>query len=205
MLTPTSLSEYGCNTNTRTFEEVASLYSTNMTTVYSGGLVYEYSQEVSNYGLVTIHGSTADPLDDFSKLQQAFQSTPNPSGDGGFTTTNKPAQCPPQSPTWLPDTDALPALPEGAAHFMQKGAGPGPGLDGNQGEGSQNAGGQSTATATPGSGSPSVTATVGPAPSSAKSTPSDSAAANTLPDFAWGPLGCSLLVVLWAAVGARLL
>ncbi|KAI5283262.1 beta-glucanosyltransferase, partial [Ascosphaera aggregata] len=49
---PLFLSEYGCNTNTRKFEEVAALYSTKMTGVYSGGLVYEYSQEDSNYGLV---------------------------------------------------------------------------------------------------------------------------------------------------------
>jgi hypothetical protein len=29
-----SLSEYGCNTNTRDFGEVAALYSANMTAVY---------------------------------------------------------------------------------------------------------------------------------------------------------------------------
>lgn len=44
---PLFLSEYGCNINTRKFEEVAALYSTQMTAVYSGGLVYEYSQEAS--------------------------------------------------------------------------------------------------------------------------------------------------------------
>jgi Glucanosyltransferase len=37
MLIDTSMSEYGCITNTRTFEEVAALYNTEMTGVFSGG------------------------------------------------------------------------------------------------------------------------------------------------------------------------
>ena len=49
---PLFLSEFGCNTHKRTFEEIATLYSDQMTSVYSGGLVYEYSDEESNYGLV---------------------------------------------------------------------------------------------------------------------------------------------------------
>lgn len=57
---PLFLSEYGCNTNTRKFEEVKSLYGTDMTGVYSGGLVYEYSEEGSKYGLVKINGNNVE-------------------------------------------------------------------------------------------------------------------------------------------------
>lgn len=47
---PLFLSEYGCNTNPpRPFQEVQALYSTSeMASVYSGGLVYEYSEEADN-------------------------------------------------------------------------------------------------------------------------------------------------------------
>ena len=45
-----SLSEYGCITNERKFEEVEALYNDEMTGVYSGGLVYEFSMEANNYG-----------------------------------------------------------------------------------------------------------------------------------------------------------
>jgi hypothetical protein len=52
---PVFFSEYGCNEiMPRVFEEVAALYSNQMT-VISGGLIYEYSQEPSNYGLVEIN------------------------------------------------------------------------------------------------------------------------------------------------------
>jgi 1,3-beta-glucanosyltransferase GAS5 len=154
-----SLSEYGCNTNTRTFQEVASLYGTNMTPVYSGGLVYEYSQEANDYGLVNINGDNVTIRPDFTALQDAYENTPNPTGDGGYTTDNPVSQCPSQSSTWLPTDDTLPAIPPGAVQYMSNGAGPGPGLNGNNGQGSQNAGGASTGTATAGSGTPTRTAT----------------------------------------------
>ena len=109
-----SLSEYGCNLNTRKFEEVASLYSTNMTAVYSGGLVYEYSQEEADYGLVTISGTTVTELADFTALETAFQNTANPTGDGGYNSTGGASGCPAQSANWNVTGDALPAIPAAA-------------------------------------------------------------------------------------------
>jgi hypothetical protein len=112
------LSEYGCNTNTRKFEEVASLYSTDMTSVYSGGLVYEYSEEGSNFGLVTLKGTggsaTVSPKPDFSALATAFKGTSNPSGDGGYNSTGGASGCPVQSANWNVTNDALPAIPSAA-------------------------------------------------------------------------------------------
>ena len=112
---PLFLSEYGCNTNTRKFEEVAALYNAEMTFVYSGGLVYEYSQEASNYGLVTISGSSVTERADFTALQTAFAGTSNPSGDGGYNSTGGASGCPAQSSTWNVTSDALPAIPSAAA------------------------------------------------------------------------------------------
>jgi hypothetical protein len=54
---PVFFSEYGCNKPSgipRPFNEVGSLYGPQMTAL-SGGLVYEYSQETSDYGLVVIN------------------------------------------------------------------------------------------------------------------------------------------------------
>nr|BCA90172.1 1,3-beta-glucanosyltransferase [Ogataea thermomethanolica (nom. inval.)] len=50
---PIFFSEYGCNeVLPRKFNEVGSIYSTQMSSVFSGGLVYEFAQEPNNYGLV---------------------------------------------------------------------------------------------------------------------------------------------------------
>ncbi|KAF2273589.1 uncharacterized protein EI97DRAFT_452320 [Westerdykella ornata] len=51
---PVFFSEYGCNeVKPRVFNEVQALYGKQMTAL-SGGLVYEYSQETSDFGLVEI-------------------------------------------------------------------------------------------------------------------------------------------------------
>ncbi|RDW69946.1 putative GEL1 protein [Coleophoma crateriformis] len=175
---PLFMSEFGCITNNRTFEEVGALYSTQMTDVFSGGLVYEYSQEGNGYGLVTISGNTVTEGQQFTLLQQAYQKTPNPSGTGGASTTSAASTCPASSANWLPSSDdALPAIPSAAAKFFSTGAGTGPGL---QGKGSQNSGGAdtgSTGTATPGSGA--VTSTAKASGSKATSTGSSSSSGSS--------------------------
>ena len=71
---PVFFSEYGCNTPApRVFNEVQSLYGPQMTPVFSGGLVYEYSQEVSNFGLVAINSNdTVSIRSDFDSLQGQY-------------------------------------------------------------------------------------------------------------------------------------
>lgn len=86
-----------------------------MSSVYSGGLVYEYSEEGSKYGLVTISGSTVTTNDDFTNLVSAFKATANPSGDGGYNSTGGASNCPAKSTNWPVDSDALPAIPKAAA------------------------------------------------------------------------------------------
>ncbi|KAK6440747.1 Glycolipid anchored surface protein 4 precursor [Oleoguttula sp. CCFEE 5521] len=50
---PVFFSEYGCNDpQPRVFDEVTTLYGPEMT-VMSGGLVYEWTQETANYGIIT--------------------------------------------------------------------------------------------------------------------------------------------------------
>jgi hypothetical protein len=137
---PLFLSEYGCNTNTRQFQEVGSLYSTDMTSVYSGGLVYEYSQETNNYGLVQINtDGTVSELPDFGALQSAYSGTPNPTGDGGYLASGTPNACPSADPpAWVVGTTLIPTMPAGAQKYFSSGAGAGPGLSTTGG--SQNSG-----------------------------------------------------------------
>lgn len=134
---------------------MAALYSDRMTSVYSGGLVYEYSQEESDYGLVEIGSDSVKELPDFQALKAAFDETPAPSGDGGYRGSGEPSECPAQSSTWNVSSNALPSIPAPAVAFMEDGAGEGPGLDG---PGSQNAGTASSGTAEAGSGQVSSTA-----------------------------------------------
>lgn len=199
---PIFLSEYGCNTNKRDFGEVKSLYSTDMTAVYSGGLVYEYSMEPNKYGLVEIESNSVSELDDFTALMNAFKSTPNPSGDGGYNKTGGASGCPAYNPpNWDVEDDTLPAMPEGAQKFMTEGAGTGPGLSG---PGSQNAGGESTGTATAGSGEPTRSGTTGGSSSSSSSSDS-SAFAVQAPSFGLAPLVCGAVVIASTFFGATLL
>merc|ERR1712093_100384 len=84
-----------------------------MTSVYSGGLAYEYTTEANGYGLVsTTNGKVA----------------PNPGGDGGYSATTTASECPPASDDWEDTDDLIPVMPALAQKFMEDGAGKGPGL-----------------------------------------------------------------------------
>lgn len=71
---PIFLSEFGCNlVRPRLFQEVEMLFSPSMTHVFSGGLVYEFTQEVNNYGLVTLNANGSASLNsDFETLREKF-------------------------------------------------------------------------------------------------------------------------------------
>lgn len=201
---PIFLSEYGCITNTRTFGAIAALYNTEMTSVYSGGLVYEYSEEGNGYGVVNISGSTVKEGSQFQLLKTALAGTSAPSGDGGYNATSGASVCPSQSSTWNVTSDDLPAIPAKAATYMKSGAGTPAGLTGS---GSQDAGGDgvtSSGTASAGSGQASVTATA----SSSASTSTEShksAAPHVMRPFDATPFMVSIFVLGCTFLGALLL
>ncbi|KAI3394725.1 hypothetical protein diail_2254 [Diaporthe ilicicola] len=125
---PMFLSEYGCIEDERAWGEVAALYSTNMTTVFSGGIAYEYSVEPNGYGIVEIKDGEIAPNQDFEELATAFKNTPNPSGGGEFDSDATAAECPAQSANWEVADELIPAPPSGIKEYMDNGAGTGPGL-----------------------------------------------------------------------------
>lgn len=153
---PIFLSEYGCITNRRDWGEVAAMYSTNMTSVYSGGLAYEYTVEPNGYGLVEV-GSNGqiETNGDFDRLKKAFAATNNPTGDGGYKSSGSASECPAASDDWEVRSNALPAMPAKAEKYMDDGAGKAVGL---AGDGSHFAGEPSESTATSGSGQPTRSA-----------------------------------------------
>ncbi|PWW74066.1 Glycoside Hydrolase Family 72 protein [Tuber magnatum] len=120
---PLFLSEYGCiDVKPRTFNEVKALYSTQMSGVFSGGLVYEFTQEPNNYGLVQIDGDNVTTLTDYNNLKKKYSSTNNPPGDGGYQKDLPPSNCPERTSLWEA-SNTLPDLPSAASIYMNNGAG----------------------------------------------------------------------------------
>ncbi|PWI74145.1 glycoside hydrolase family 72 protein, partial [Purpureocillium lilacinum] len=67
---PVFFSEYGCNTpQPRYWNETLAIYGDKMTPVFSGGVVYQWTEEENNYGLVEIKDNTLTIMDDYNRLK----------------------------------------------------------------------------------------------------------------------------------------
>ncbi|KAH3667254.1 hypothetical protein OGAPHI_002903 [Ogataea philodendri] len=77
---PIFFSEYGCNeVLPRKFKEIGSIYSNQMSSVFSGGLVYEFAQEPNNYGLVDYdEEGNVHLLADFHALREQLAKVNDP-------------------------------------------------------------------------------------------------------------------------------
>lgn len=171
-----------------------------MTAVYSGGLVYEYSMEESNYGLVQLNGNSVQELADFKTLKDKFAKTPIPTGDGGYKQSGAASQCPTKSSTWNVTlaADKLPAFPSGANVYLKNGAGAGPGL---QGKGSQDSGSATTSVAGAADGAVSSGGVTGGSGSS----PSKGAAASLyIGQASMAPYICGAVVLISSFLGGAL-
>lgn len=123
---PVFFSEYGCNKPTpRYFDEVPVLYGPQMT-VLSGGLVYEWTQETSNFGLLNVNANgSANLLPDFDTLQSQY----NKLNITLITTQNDTATNlqPPRCSKSLISSDGfsndfdIPSPPQGAAALISAG------------------------------------------------------------------------------------
>ncbi|KAK2751162.1 hypothetical protein FQN57_000239 [Myotisia sp. PD_48] len=93
---PVFFSEYGCNeVKPRIFTEVQALYGDEMTAAMCGGLIYEYSQEKNQYGLVEIADDKVTLLVDYENLMQQHNKLDIKKLQSldPTTTTVKPPQC----------------------------------------------------------------------------------------------------------------
>ncbi|KAH8601308.1 glycolipid anchored surface protein [Bisporella sp. PMI_857] len=125
---PVFFSEYGCNVPyPRIWTEVPSLYGPQVTPVLSGGVVYEYTQEKSNYGLVNLYSNgSVKYLPDFEVLQAQFN-TLNTTLIQGVTATNT-SVVPPTCKSSLITTKSgfttnftIPAVPPGVQTLIDNG------------------------------------------------------------------------------------
>ncbi|KAK3946427.1 putative beta-glucanosyltransferase [Diplogelasinospora grovesii] len=130
---PIFYSEYGCNDpSPRIFTEVQAIYGSEMTGVFSGGVVYEYVQEVNNYGLVNLSSDgSADLLSDFYSLRDQYAKLDFTQIQGAkppSTAAPKPPTCSSKLITHKEFTTnfTLPAVPPGAQDIIDKGVSPAP-------------------------------------------------------------------------------
>ncbi|KAH8889255.1 glycolipid anchored surface protein [Thozetella sp. PMI_491] len=101
---PAFFSEYGCNNpgggEARIFQETPVLYSSQMNTVWSGGIVYEFFQEQNDFGLVSVSGGQVSPRKEFTVLAKqlatvtASASTNQTQRMNTYTPTNVARDCP---------------------------------------------------------------------------------------------------------------
>ncbi|CCH60498.1 hypothetical protein TBLA_0C07070 [Henningerozyma blattae CBS 6284] len=111
---PIFFSEYGCNeVQPRKFTEVEALYGSNMTNVWSGGIVYMYFEEENNYGLVTIDNNEVSTKADYSyysseiaKVSPSIANTKSYSSNSSATMS-----CPASQKYWKAAT-VLPPTPD---------------------------------------------------------------------------------------------
>ncbi|EMC99955.1 carbohydrate-binding module family 43 protein [Baudoinia panamericana UAMH 10762] len=110
---PAFFAEYGCNNvEPRPFTEVQALYGPNMSTVWSGGIAYQYFQEANNYGLVTVSGQSVTTNQDFSNLKTQLASiSPSSVASASYTPTNSPQACPSVGGNWSAAATPLPPTP----------------------------------------------------------------------------------------------
>ncbi|KXT13852.1 hypothetical protein AC579_6896 [Pseudocercospora musae] len=123
---PVFFSEYGCNVpEPRLFEEVPVLYGPQMTSL-SGGLVYEWTQETSNYGLTQVNDNgTLTLLRDYNTLSSQYDKL----NITLITTQNKTAtnlQAPDCSSSLINSDDFstdfdIPSTPQGASSLIANG------------------------------------------------------------------------------------
>lgn len=110
---PVFFAEYGCNTpRPRLFTEVGTLYGSQMTGVWSGGIVYMYFEEANEFGLVSISGGSVKTNDDFDNLKEQIAKV-NPTGVkmSEYSPTNTAAaECPDTGKDWEAPADPLPPV-----------------------------------------------------------------------------------------------
>ncbi|RSL91958.1 hypothetical protein BHE90_006452 [Fusarium euwallaceae] len=195
---PIFLSEYGCIKNRpRKFEELEALMSDEMTGVYSGGLMYEYSYEDNDFGIVKISGNTVKTTDEYKLLKEALENYPMPTGSGGAAKSTHAVDCPAKEDVWQVDPDLVPEMPSQAEKYFTNGAGKGPGFDGNDGQGSHFEVDSGTATASVSAGKSTSTS------SGSESTDEDDDSAASTLDL--GPLYITGAATLFTLFGTLLL
>ncbi|KAG6837883.1 hypothetical protein H0H93_013036 [Arthromyces matolae] len=114
------LSEFGNNcVSPRPWTEVAAIFSSQMSPVWSGGVAFSYlpaSSADGQFGLVSISadGTTVTTGDDFNNLKTQFNQATGPNSPSQGTSTAQYPACPTTNDTFVASTN-LPPTPNEAA------------------------------------------------------------------------------------------
>ncbi|KAL3470881.1 Glucanosyltransferase-domain-containing protein [Aspergillus californicus] len=113
---PVIMSEYGCviTPEERYLTEVSALYGSDMTDIWSGGLLYTYSGgSTGNYGLVNVSNQEVTKGDAFTTFSSRLAAvTPTSIDSDSYTPTNTEMRaCPTVDSTWRASSD-LPPQPD---------------------------------------------------------------------------------------------
>ncbi|KAG7007173.1 1,3-beta-glucanosyltransferase gel3 [Physcia stellaris] len=112
---PTFLASYGCGQRVnRDFDEIQVIYSTKMTSVWSGGIIYEYFQQdpEPGYGLVLVDSTDVSTLGNFRDVSTNMASqSPRSVASASYQPSNTPASCPAAGATELPPNPRAAVLP----------------------------------------------------------------------------------------------
>jgi len=129
---PVFFSEYGCNKPApRVFTEVPVIYGPLVSPVLSGGMVYEYSEEPADYGLVQINSNgSAQVLPDYDTLQKQFN-TLNITYLQGLPAQNLSVTAPKCTASLITTSGfdsnfTIPDVPPGAQNLIDDGISPAP-------------------------------------------------------------------------------
>ncbi|KND94085.1 1,3-beta-glucanosyltransferase gel2 [Tolypocladium ophioglossoides CBS 100239] len=128
---PVFFSEYGCNKPTpRYWNETKAIYGDEMTPVFAGGVVYEWTEEENGYGLVTIKDDTLNIMGDYDRLKAQWSGI-----DWKSIQTQSPTKktvTPPECESNLileqgfDNNFTLPVVPPGAQKLIDNGVEPKP-------------------------------------------------------------------------------
>ncbi|CAI6342299.1 unnamed protein product [Periconia digitata] len=118
---PVFFAEYGCiegleaegGATHRPFTDVPVLYG-NMTSVFSGGIVYEWFMGTNDYGLISLteNGASVSPYPDFTSLQSQLASiSPSSTARSAYTPVTSAPACPSVGADWAAQASPLPPSP----------------------------------------------------------------------------------------------
>ncbi|KAJ2233338.1 1 3-beta-glucanosyltransferase gel4 [Coemansia sp. RSA 1722] len=115
---PSLMTEYGCNlVRPRVFHEVDSILGSDMNEIFSGGIMYEFTEEDNNYGVVKVsYGSSkVEKTEDYDNLKKVYtKDVPKGVKMSEYKPSGKDSVCPQVSSVWKVKGDILPPTPSSA-------------------------------------------------------------------------------------------
>ncbi|WVQ81620.1 hypothetical protein IAT38_003744 [Cryptococcus sp. DSM 104549] len=119
----TYMSEFGCITSPpRLWTEVAALYASPVSDVFSGGVAFSYFPTSDGYGMVSFSsdGQRVETEDDFALLGAQYNKTSPPNSPAKGSSSAATTNCPSESSSFLASTDLPPTPDESVCNCLNE-------------------------------------------------------------------------------------